>query len=201
MDRFELNGISGANGSCVISTADSSIKLAVAVHGPMAMKSRNEDAMGAVLSVHWEAYNTAPSVHINCLALRLEQLLKSSIMLEMHPRTQIAIHIEPLLLTLPVSWEHSLSQEYKLLAAAFNAAIIAMVHANIPLRALPVAVLLSEHSLSIWEHGTDRSDRIVSRMQHLECIDPAAGVDAVQLEQSSLILYSHIKSVIDAFYQ
>ncbi len=89
-------------------------------------------------------------LELNALAIRLEEILERVILRSMHPRSLIAIGIQPVRLDPAAS-------PADLFVTSFNAAIAALTDAGVPLLALPLAVSLGEHSYAILDSSAASS--------------------------------------------
>lgn len=121
-------------------------KIMAAVWGPLPVKAKSERPEGCTLMVTVEPFGCPPSLLHNSLAVRLQSLLELSILEASYPRSLIHVAIQPVRLPSP-------SEKDLPFVACFNAAILALMNAAIPMASVPVAV--REGSLeAVYMHRT-----------------------------------------------
>lgn len=126
----ELGSIGVADGSAHYEPEGCSIQ--AAVWGPLPVKAKNERPEGATLTVTVEPFGCPPGLLHNSLAVRLQRLLELSVLGASYPRSLIHVALQPVRL-LPATGEN-------LFVACFNAAVLALMDAAIPMTSVPVAV-------------------------------------------------------------
>lgn len=127
----QLGSIGVADGSACYE--NEGCKIMAAVWGPIPVKAKNERPEGCTLMVTVEPLGCPPSLLHNSLAVRLQSLLELSILGASYPRSLIHVAIQPV--RLPPSNEKDLP-----FVTCFNAAILALMDAAIPMASVPVAV-------------------------------------------------------------
>ncbi|PJF19422.1 hypothetical protein PSACC_00815 [Paramicrosporidium saccamoebae] len=102
----------------------------VAVYGPVPVKTKQEQIETATVVVQLESLSTPPSLVQNSMALKVQGLLEQVILGVLHPRSLITIAVQPVnVSSLEAAFPH-----------IFNACVLALLDAGIPLGSLPVAV-------------------------------------------------------------
>lgn len=140
----ELSSIGVADGSARYDQEGCSIQ--AAVWGPLPVKAKNERPEGATLTVTVEPLGCPPGLVHNSLAVRLQTLLELSILGASYPRSLIHVAIQPVRLSSSIGENDSF-------VACFNAAVLALMDAAIPMAFVPVAV--REASLeAVYIHRT-----------------------------------------------
>jgi ribonuclease PH len=99
-----------------------------AVYGPAPVKTKQELIETATVVVNLESFTMPPSLVQNSLALRVQSLLEQVIVGILHPRSLITIAVQPIIVT------------DRPFSTVFNACVLALIDAGIPLSSMPVAV-------------------------------------------------------------
>lgn len=143
--------------------------MTAAVFGPGPVKSKQERIDAATIEVTLEALNTPPGLAQTFSAGRIRELLERLILTAMHPRSLISVTVQPI----------KISRPERLFVDAFNASVLALVDARIPMASIPVAVRIEEGVEAVFSH----TSKDIILVYHHSLLP--AGLDADRL--SSLV--------------
>jgi ribonuclease PH len=111
--------LKNSDGSAIFSCGNT--RVLAAVNGPVTVRGRPEQIDRSILEVSVEPFSEAPSLRNAAVAETLREMLSVVVFDSMYPRTTVSVHIQPL------------QVDGSFLAAAFNAAVAALLDAGIPM--------------------------------------------------------------------
>lgn len=126
---------------------------------------------------------------INSAALRIERLLERIILGIMHPKTLIAINIQPM----------KLIDETSAFVTCFNAAICALMDAGIPLRSVAVAVQMGLNMEVVFEH-TPSGATLLAHEHSGVCSMEELQKELDDAQQKSIFYYQAIQGAVHKYY-
>lgn len=141
--RVQMGVLERADGSALYD--DGRVKVLAAVHGPAAVRSKQERIEEATVQVTVETLSSPPTLAQNSAALRLQALLEKVVVCALHPRSLIAVSVQPVRLA-------ATGAEGDFFAAAFNASIAALMDAGVPLRSVATAAADGAAGVVVFEH-------------------------------------------------